>query len=247
MVMPLKYLDKFPKKNNARTLWVLKPMWVTLKKMFKTTFHRPVTIMYPYEKEWVPDNYRGRPGLRFDKCIGCGICKKMCPTTCITMVDSDDNGRTVQRPQVNLGRCMMCGYCAEYCPVNAMIVTPDYELAAYTREELIYGPRKLAWPNSTEMMEVHMEGHLLSDLKKGKNEKISLHCVDVIGLIDGKCIGCTRCVKVCPTEAIEMHTYGEDEKGKPKKFPLFDRQKCVCCERCMDVCPKDAIELKEVL
>jgi len=246
--MVIKYLDKFPK-NNARTLWVLKPMWVTLKKMFKTTIHRPVTIRYPYEKEWIPDNYRGRPGLRFEKCVGCGICKRMCPTTCINMIEVDDDaGKKVMRPQVNLGRCMMCGYCAEYCPVNAMIVTPDYELAAYTREELIYGPRKLAWPNSTEMMEVHLEEHLLSNLEKGiKDKPVAFYSVDRPVLEDDKCIGCSRCVKVCPTDVIEMYTAGENDKGKPIKRPKFDLSKCVCCENCVEECPKDALWIKEVL
>jgi NADH-quinone oxidoreductase subunit I/NAD(P)H-quinone oxidoreductase subunit I len=246
--MVIKYLDKFPK-NNARTLWVMKPMWVTLKKMFKTAVHAPVTIRYPYEKEWIPDNYRGRPGLIFDKCVGCGICMRSCPTKCIDMIDVDgDDGKKVTRPQVNLGRCMMCGYCAEYCPVNAMIVTPDYELATYTREELIYGPRKLAWPNPTEMMEVHLEEHLLSNLEKGiKDKPVAFYNVDKPVLEDAKCIGCSRCVKVCPTNVIEMYTAGENDKGKPIKRPKFDLDKCVCCENCVIECPKDALWIKEVL
>ncbi|MCL2890906.1 MAG: 4Fe-4S dicluster domain-containing protein [Methanomassiliicoccaceae archaeon] len=245
--MVIKYLDKFPK-NNARTLWVLKPMWVTLKKMFKTAVHAPVTIRYPYEKEWIPDNYRGRPGLIFDRCVGCGICMRSCPTKCINMVETDDDGKKVTRPQVNLGRCMMCGYCAEYCPVNAMIVTPDYELAAYTREELIYGPRKLAWPNATEMMEVHLEEHLLSNLEKGiKDKPTAFYSVDKPVLEDSKCIGCSRCAKVCPTDVIEMYTAGENDKGKPIKRPKFDLGKCICCENCVIECPKDALWIKEVL
>ena len=38
---------------------------------------------------------------------------------------------------------MMCGYCAEVCPTNAMIVTPEFELASYTRDDLIFDPIKL--------------------------------------------------------------------------------------------------------
>jgi len=246
--MVIKYLNKYPKGKNGRSLWVMKPMWVTLKKMFKTTFHRPVTIMYPYEKEWVPDNYRGRPGLIYERCIGCGICRRMCPTKCITIIDSDDNGKKVLRPQVNLGRCMMCGYCAEYCPVNAMIVTPDYELAAYTREELIYGPRKLAWPDHTPEMEVHLEEYLISELMTGEaREPTAFHKTDRPELNDEKCIGCARCVKVCPTKVIEMYVAGDSEKGKPKKRPKFDNSRCVCCQNCVDECPKDAITIREVL
>jgi NADH-quinone oxidoreductase, chain I len=139
--MAKSYMEKYPK-NPARTLWVVRPMAKALRILGKTIIHRPVTILYPYEKMWMPDNYRGRPGLKFDKCVACGMCVRMCPTACIKLVDvEDDNGQKVQRPQVNVGRCAMCGYCAEYCPVDAMTVTPEFELAEYTREDLIYGPR----------------------------------------------------------------------------------------------------------
>ena len=246
--MPLKFLDKYPKKN-WKTLWVLKPMWATLKMMFKTSNQRPMTIMYPYEKEWVPDNYRGRPGLRFDKCLGCGICERMCPTTCITLVEvKDDEGKDVKRPQVNLGRCMMCGYCAEYCPTDAMTVTPDYELAAYTREGLIFGPRELHYEGTTEGMEVKLEEHLLSNLEKGiTDEPTSFFVTDRPELDNDACIGCGRCVKVCPTDVITMQTVGENDKGKPIKRPKFELSKCVCCENCVIECPKDALWIKEVL
>ena len=58
--MSMKYLDKYPR-SNARHLWVLKPQWAVLKLFLKNIPRRPVTVLYPYEKEWVPDNYRGRP------------------------------------------------------------------------------------------------------------------------------------------------------------------------------------------
>ena len=155
--MAMKYLDKYPK-NLAKSLWIMKPVWTAFKLFCKTVVHRPVTVLYPYEKEWIPENYRGRPGLRFDRCVGCGMCARMCVTQAIKLIEvDDDNGNKVMRPQVNVGRCAFCGYCAEYCPVDAMTVTPEYELAEYTRYDLLYGPRRLNYPNTTPGMEVKLE------------------------------------------------------------------------------------------
>ncbi len=246
--MAMKYLDKYPK-NLAKSLWIMKPV-VTVAKLFaKTVTHRPVTVLYPYEKEWVPENYRGRPGLRFDKCVACGMCARMCVTQAIKLIEvPDDNGNMVMRPQINIGRCAFCGYCAEYCPVDAMTVTPEYELAEYTRYDLIYGPRRLNYENTTPGMEVKLEVTLPSDIANGNPERrVHIFDVDKPELTDSKCIGCKKCSKVCPVNAVTMVEKGVNDKGKPIIRPEFDNSKCISCRNCVDACPKDALEMKEVL
>jgi len=46
--------------------------------------------------------------------------------------------------------------------------------------------------------------------------------------IDDKCIGCTACVSVCPTEAIS---------GERKQIHYIDPQLCIDCDACVRVCP----------
>ena len=246
--MPYKYLDKYPK-NLAKSLWIMRPIVTVCRVLYKTVTRTSVTVLYPYEKEWIPDNYRGRPGLRFDKCVSCGMCVRMCPTSCIKLVDvEDDNGNIVQRPQVNVGRCAMCGYCAEYCPTDAMTVTPEYELAEYTRFDLIYGPRRLNYDKTTPGMEVKLEVTLPSDIEKGNPERrVSIFDVDKPELTDSKCIGCKKCAKVCPVNAIEMVEKGVNDKGRPIVRPSISVDKCISCSNCVDACPKSALEIKEVL
>lgn len=246
--MTMKYLDKYPK-NPARKLWIIKPLWATIKLFAKTVFRRPVTIQYPYEKEWIPDNYRGRPGLRFDMCIGCGMCERMCPTSCIKMLDvPDDDGKIVSRPQVFIGRCAFCGYCAEYCPTNAMTVTPEYELAELYKENLFWGPRRLHFEDTTPEMEVHFEVTLQSDIEAGKSERrVHVYEVDNPVVEEDLCISCKKCEKVCPTQAVTMIEKGVNSRGKPRLIPVFDHDKCVCCELCVIECPKDCIHIEEVL
>ncbi len=50
--------------------------------------------------------------------------------------------------------------------------------------------------------------------------------------ITENCRGCTRCVKVCPVNAIE---------GKVKEIHEIDQAVCIKCGACMEACPFDAI------
>lgn len=48
------------------------------------------------------------------------------------------------------------------------------------------------------------------------------------------CIGCTKCLAVCPTDAIV---------GANKLLHTVIEEDCIGCERCVPVCPVDCIEL----
>jgi len=177
------------------------------------------------------------------------MCAKICPTTCIEMVEVElpEKGK-VERPQVNLGRCMMCGYCAEVCPKNAMLVTPEYELAEYSRQDMIYDPFRLQYEDRpglhVDVIEATPE--MVRQGLMGVNKKTGQMIRDYPEVNDAKCIGCSKCEKVCPADAAHMYEKGKNEKGKPIKRPKFDPEMCVGCEECLDNCPKDAITMKEV-
>jgi Na+-translocating ferredoxin:NAD+ oxidoreductase subunit B len=49
-----------------------------------------------------------------------------------------------------------------------------------------------------------------------------------------ECIGCTKCLDVCPTDAII---------GAQKLLHSVIEEDCIGCERCVPVCPVDCIEL----
>ena len=50
--------------------------------------------------------------------------------------------------------------------------------------------------------------------------------------ITSGCIGCTKCVKVCPASAIT---------GAVKKLHVIDQKACIKCEACIEVCPTNSI------
>lgn len=51
------------------------------------------------------------------------------------------------------------------------------------------------------------------------------------------CIGCTKCFKRCPTDAI---------MGGPQQIHAVFRDACTGCEQCFEVCPTECIEMRPV-
>jgi ferredoxin len=49
------------------------------------------------------------------------------------------------------------------------------------------------------------------------------------------CIGCTRCARNCPVEAIS---------GAPREAHIIDQETCVRCGICAQVCPVDAVDVE---
>ncbi|WP_392561238.1 RnfABCDGE type electron transport complex subunit B [Orbus sturtevantii] len=58
----------------------------------------------------------------------------------------------------------------------------------------------------------------------------------LIAFIDeSNCIGCSKCIRVCPTDAIV---------GSKHYLHTIIPQLCTSCEECINVCPTDCISLK---
>jgi electron transport complex protein RnfB len=51
------------------------------------------------------------------------------------------------------------------------------------------------------------------------------------------CIGCTRCFKVCPTDAI---------MGAAQQIHVVFREACTACGKCVDACPTESVTLQPV-
>jgi len=117
-------------------------LWVVLREMFKFDIH---TISYPEEKLPIGPRYRAVHEMKrlwesdTERCIGCGLCEKICISNCIKMdTKIDENSRKeVSEYTINLGRCIFCGYCAEVCPELAITHGGEYENASDQREHFI--------------------------------------------------------------------------------------------------------------
>ena len=107
---------------------LLKSLLTVLKHLFK----KPVTLEYPEKKRYLSDNFRGKPNV--NGCVGCGICKRVCPANAINY-DKNDLGKVISYT-INLEKCIFCGNCMYYCPQKAISMTKEYELGTQYKEDL---------------------------------------------------------------------------------------------------------------
>ncbi|PAF50969.1 NADH-quinone oxidoreductase subunit I [Helicobacter sp. 13S00401-1] len=106
-------------------------LWLTLKEFFS----KPVTVNYPLEFQPLSPRYRAVHNLQrmlesgSERCIGCGLCEKICTSNCIRITTSvgQDDRKKIDDYTINLGRCIYCGLCAEVCPELAIVMGTRFE------------------------------------------------------------------------------------------------------------------------
>jgi len=117
-------------------------MDIMKKALFKDDMH---TVQYPMEKLPISPRYRavhkilGLLESGENRCIGCGLCEKICVANCIridTKLDANSR-KEVLEYTINLGRCIFCGYCAEVCPELAIVHGSRYENASEQRAHFV--------------------------------------------------------------------------------------------------------------
>ncbi|MDR3177568.1 MAG: NADH-quinone oxidoreductase subunit NuoI [Campylobacteraceae bacterium] len=115
-------------------------LWIVFREMVKGKKNCHTT-QYPLEKMPIGPRYRSvHKLLRLlesgnERCIGCGLCEKICVSNCIRMdTKADKKGRKfVSEYTINFGRCVYCGLCAEVCPELAIVHGGEYEYASEQR------------------------------------------------------------------------------------------------------------------
>ena len=109
--------------------------------IFKSFFKKPMTEKYPFVRKDAPENLRGKLVWDPEKCTGCQLCVKDCPSSALELLVVDRvNKKFVMR--YNVDRCTFCSQCVESCRSGCIEMSDEmWELASITKEpfEVTYG------------------------------------------------------------------------------------------------------------
>jgi Ni,Fe-hydrogenase III small subunit/NAD-dependent dihydropyrimidine dehydrogenase PreA subunit len=75
----------------------------------------------------------GFPVIDFNRCVACDECARSCPTGAIQSAESGPGRKTVT---LSYAACIQCRECVSGCPEQAVGVSHDVDVAAYTRQQL---------------------------------------------------------------------------------------------------------------
>jgi len=140
---------------------LLSGLAVTLRHMVQNLLglRKRVTIQYPEERRTYSHRYRGHHILttRPDgsvRCVACFLCATACPAECIHIEAGEQSDVNVEKYpvvyEIDMLRCVFCGYCVDACPEEAIIMSNNYDMAYYSRDQSVVGKADLMKPYTVD-------------------------------------------------------------------------------------------------
>ena len=179
------------------------------------------------------------------KCLGCGICSEVCPTTSLRLGPTVPIARgliEMDLLSVNANSCVLCGLCSVACPFDALSLTidgapvkemdnyPSWEVESEVcDDDCVYcGRCSIACPRDAILFERKLPTR--EELVRGE-----------ISIDDEKCIYCGFCADLCPPGAITISNTPTSSVDLLNNSIEVDAAQCIYCGICKRICPQDAI------
>ena len=212
-----------------------------IKEAVTKLFSKPSCDMYPFVPSEAAEGYRGRISYDPNKCLGCGMCVRVCAGGAITMTKEPVEGGDNITLTFDLGSCTFCNTCADFCSTKSITLTKDYHMIATTENDLIVSGshvKKKPTPKPKPAAPAAASAAAAKPEEKNAPAEAAAPAVQPRG--DGKpvsdpskCVYCTLCAKKCPAEAITV--------DRAAKTWTLDEDKCIGCGACEGNCPKHCI------
>ena len=101
--------------------------------VLRSILKKPAINLYSAEKLEMAEKYRGELKFYPERCIGCKLCMRDCPTGAITIRKV---GEKKFEAEIDLGKCIYCGQCVDSCLKKALEITKHIELAQLDPKKL---------------------------------------------------------------------------------------------------------------
>lgn len=113
-----------------------KPKIRELSEAIISLFSPAYTTKFPKESHTPFENFRGKPVVSEEHCVGCQTCANVCPPSAITFNDNPETAiRTITR---DYGRCIFCGQCHDHCITGEGVKLSDkiFDMSTFNRDTL---------------------------------------------------------------------------------------------------------------
>lgn len=104
-----------------------------LRLLLRSGMSKPVTVRYPTVAVKMPAHFRGKLMFYAERCIGCKMCERDCPSGAIKIRKVGDK---IFEADIDMGKCVYCAQCVDSCPKDALASTGEFELAQLKRDDL---------------------------------------------------------------------------------------------------------------
>lgn len=132
-------------------------LMVTMRHFLRNLFHpgSRYTIEYPEKRRDYSHRFRGHHILttRPDgsvRCVACFLCAQACPAECIHIEAAEHPDVNIEKYpvvyEIDMLRCVFCGYCVDACPEEAIIMSNNYDMAYFNRDQTVVGKADLMKP-----------------------------------------------------------------------------------------------------